>query len=169
MGSDLAGGQEENKQDDDIYFDEEESEEQWRKQRHEREMFLKQHQQKTQDMDDLLGSSQLLQIGQKILQKGQNSQNTTPAEKNNADESPFKNTPFNIQVNWWLFYYLPQLTSCVSFRTNVVHFWTEATKFWTAWPNSLKWFQRSTSIRRKQPNTSCFKAFLWRHHRRPQR
>ncbi|KAH1014426.1 claspin isoform X1 [Dendroctonus ponderosae] len=93
---DLADERVENKQDDDIFFDEEESEEQWRKKRHEREMFLKQQQQRNLDVD-FLGNGQLLQIGQKILQKSQNSQNTAPVEKTKADKSPFKNTPFNIQ------------------------------------------------------------------------
>lgn len=74
-----------NKEEDNEYLEEEESEEQWRKRRHEREMFLKEKLKKAQEFpdDDLLSESQLLKIGQRVLQRSQsNSQGSTSVDKN---------------------------------------------------------------------------------------
>ncbi|XP_018573516.1 claspin-like [Anoplophora glabripennis] len=88
------------KEEDDVYLEEEESEEQWRKRRHEREMFLKKKLINSQDLDDdnLLSDSQLLKIGQKVLQRSQsNSQNSTPIDKNNiVSESPVLKQSFTL-------------------------------------------------------------------------
>lgn len=78
------------KDEDDIYLDEEESEEQWRRRRHEREMFLKS--QKDRDSQDLLDSSQLLKIGQKMLQR---SISLTPSDK---EQKPLETSLFSLQV-----------------------------------------------------------------------
>ncbi|XP_066138261.1 claspin-like [Euwallacea fornicatus] len=91
---DLNGDQtEERKDEDDIYLDEEESEEQWRKQRHQREMYLKKQQEKSRGQD-LLQSSQFLKIGQKILQRSV-SLNSQHNEK--TETSPDKSLIFNLQ------------------------------------------------------------------------
>ncbi|KAL1512938.1 hypothetical protein ABEB36_002437 [Hypothenemus hampei] len=89
---------------DDVYLDEEESEEHWRKMRHEREMFLKQHQEKTEMEDqgvEFSNTSQLLKIGQKILARSisnSNSQKNTPDDKSKSEDlSPFKNTFFSLK------------------------------------------------------------------------
>lgn len=80
------------KDEDDIYLDEEESEEQWRRQRHEREMFLKSQKEKDRDSQDLLDNSQLLKIGQKMLQR---SISLTPSEK---EQKPLETSLFSLQV-----------------------------------------------------------------------
>ncbi|XP_066244848.1 claspin-like [Euwallacea similis] len=91
---DLNGDQTEERNDeDDVYLDEEESEEQWRKQRHQREMYLKKQQEKSRGQD-LLQSSQLLKIGQKVLQRSL-SLNSQPNEK--SETSPDKSLIFDLQ------------------------------------------------------------------------
>lgn len=80
------------KDEDDIYLDEEESEEQWRRRRHEREMFLKSQKEKDRDSQDLLDSSQLLKIGQKMLQR---SISLTPSDK---EQKPLDTSLFSLQV-----------------------------------------------------------------------
>ncbi|XP_050294813.1 claspin-like isoform X2 [Anthonomus grandis grandis] len=98
---DLNGDSIQEKQDeDDVYLDEEESEEQWRKKRHEREMFLqKQKSQIVDSEDDVVGTSQLLKLGQKFLERSisLNSQNSSVSEQNKPDPtSPLKAVPFSI-------------------------------------------------------------------------
>lgn len=94
---------------DDIYLEEEEeeNEEQWRKRRHEREMFLKEKSKKSEELNDdnFLRESQLLKIGQRVLQRSQsNSQNNTPVDKNDdISGSPILKHSFTLLVGIFLF------------------------------------------------------------------
>ncbi|KAJ8925628.1 hypothetical protein NQ315_009472 [Exocentrus adspersus] len=86
------------KDEDDTYLDEEESEEQWRRRRYEREMFFKEKLKKTRQLDEeLLCESQILKIGQKVVQKSQsNSQSNTPKDTTNTPSSPVAKQPFSL-------------------------------------------------------------------------
>lgn len=71
--------------------DEEESEEHYRKMRHKREMFLKKkvNTEEEDDDDSILGDSQILKVGQKILKTTVTSQSSTPVNKTEEIKEPF--------------------------------------------------------------------------------
>lgn len=75
----IAEGEEQQRNEDDVYLDEEESEEQWRKKRYEREMFLKEKQKRLDEENDLLGNSQILKLGQKVLQRSTSTSSSLPS------------------------------------------------------------------------------------------
>lgn len=104
---DAVDGEEEAKRDDDVYLDEDESEEQWRRKRYERELFLKEKQQSSQlnDTVDLLGDSQILKIGQKLLQRSisssSNSLPNTPNENQDVIGVKTVKSSFIYQVSFY--------------------------------------------------------------------